>query len=105
MNRFRPLTSIFAVAILFVIANYDASAQTQLSPDVIDKIDKVATDTLAKTGVPSASLAIVKDGQVVYVKAYGDARLEPKTPATPAMRYSIGSISKQFTAAAILPDF
>src|SRR5438552_14671591 len=102
MNRFRPLTSIFAVAILFVIANYDASAQTQLSPDRIDKIDKVATDTLAKTDVPSASVAIVKDGQIVYVKAYGDARLDPKTPATPKMRYSIGPISKQLTAAAIL---
>src|SRR5437660_4704604 len=102
MNRFRPLTSVFAVAILFVIANYDASAQTQLSPDLIDKIDKVANDTLAKTGVPSASIAIVKDGQVVYVKAYGDARFDPKTAATAEMRYSIGSISKQFTAAAIL---
>jgi len=44
----------------------------------------------------------VKDGQIVYTKAYGDARLQPQTPATPAMRYSIGSISKQFTAAAIL---
>src|SRR5205814_3267248 len=31
-----------------------------------------------------------------------DARLEPKTPAVAEMRYSIGSISKQFTAAAIL---
>ena len=44
----------------------------------------------------------MKNGQVVYVKAYGDARLDPKTPATPDMRYSIGSISKQFTATAIL---
>src|SRR2546430_1875295 len=77
-------------------------AQTQLSADLIDKIDKVATDVLTRTGVPSASIAVVKDGQVVYVKAYGDARLEPKTPATPEMRYSIGSISKQFTATAIL---
>src|SRR5262249_30842577 len=37
-----------------------------------------------------------------YVHAYGSARLEPPTPATTAMRYSIGSISKQFTAAAVL---
>lgn len=102
MNRFRPFTSIFAVAIIFVLANYVALAQTQLSPDLIEKIDKVANDTLAKTGVPSASIAIVKDGQIVYTKAYGDARLDPKTPATPQMRYSIGSISKQFTAVAIL---
>jgi CubicO group peptidase (beta-lactamase class C family) len=47
-------------------------------------------------------VAVVKDGQIAYVKAYGDARLEPRTPAAPEMRYSIGSISKQFTAAALL---
>ena len=32
----------------------------------------------------------------------GQARLDPETPASAAMRYSIGSVSKQFTAAAIL---
>lgn len=93
-----------AICFLFVILTFvgSASAQTQLPADLIEKIDKVATDTLARTGVPSASIAVVKDGQIAYVKAYGDARLDPKTPATPQMRYSIGSISKQFTAAAIL---
>src|SRR5256714_7325895 len=99
MRLSRFIASYFA---LVVVAAVSTSAQTQLPADLTDKIDKVATDTLAKTGVPSASIAIVKDGQIVYVKAYGDARLDPKTPAIPAMRYSIGSISKQFTAAAIL---
>jgi D-alanyl-D-alanine carboxypeptidase len=79
-----------------------SNAQTPLPADVTEKIDKLVTDTLSKTGVPSASIAIVKDGQIAYVKAYGDARVNPKTAATAAMRYSIGSISKQFTAAAIL---
>ena len=64
--------------------------------------DKVAADALAKTGVPSASVAAVKDGQIVYLHAYGNARLDPETAAKPEMRYSIGSVSKQFTAAAIL---
>ena len=90
--------SLIATLLLFI----SVSAQAQLSQETKDAIDKLANDTLARTGVPSASVAIVKDGQVVYVKAYGDSRLEPKTPATPDMRYSIGSISKQFTAAAIL---
>jgi CubicO group peptidase (beta-lactamase class C family) len=66
------------------------------------KIDKLAHDALAKTGVPSASVAIVKDGRIAYLHAYGNARLDPETPAKPEMRYSIGSISKQFTAAGIL---
>ncbi len=77
-------------------------AQTQLTAEIRQRIDKVATDALAKTGVPSASVAVVKDGQIAYLHAYGNARLDPETPAKPEMRYSIGSISKQFTAAAIL---
>lgn len=80
----------------------NASAQNQLPQDLREKIDKLAADTLAHTGVPSASVAVVKDGHVVYLKAYGDASVEPRVPAAPSMRYSIGSISKQFTAAAIL---
>ena len=92
-----------SMSFLFIIMAFAGTAYAQTLPaDLIEKIDKVATDTLARTGVPSASIAVVKDGQIAYVKAYGDARLEPKTPATPQMRYSIGSISKQFTAAAVL---
>jgi D-alanyl-D-alanine carboxypeptidase len=79
-----------------------ANAQIQLPIEMQQKIDKVAHDALAKTGVPSASIAVVKDGQIAYLHAYGNARLDPETPAKPEMRYSIGSISKQFTAAAIL---
>ena len=79
-----------------------ANAQTQLPSEMQQKIDKVASDALAKTGVPSASVAVVRDGQIAYLHAYGHARLDPETPAKPEMRYSIGSISKQFTAAAIL---
>src|SRR5438874_672547 len=96
-NRF-ILPSTFLLALICS----SASAQTQLPADLTQKIDAVVTDALTRSGVPSASIAVVKDGQVVYVKAYGDAKLEPKTAATSQMRYSIGSISKQFTAAAIL---
>ncbi len=102
MRQYRLLLNSFALIAILVFAAFNAIAQTQLSADLIEKIDKVATDTLSKTGVPSASVAIVKDGQIVYTKAYGDARLDPRMPATPQMRYSIGSISKQFTATAIL---
>ncbi|MGH9746897.1 MAG: serine hydrolase domain-containing protein [Candidatus Acidiferrales bacterium] len=73
-----------------------------LSPETRTKIDRAAEDVLRTTGVPSASVAIVKDGQIAYLQAYGDAHVDPRTPARPAMRYSIGSISKQFTATAIL---
>jgi D-alanyl-D-alanine carboxypeptidase len=73
-----------------------------LPPDLAQKVDAVAERALATTGVPSASVAIVQDGKIVYTKAYGEAHLDPNEAAEPQMRYSIGSISKQFTAAAIL---
>ncbi len=66
------------------------------------QVDSVARRVLERTGVPSASVAVVRDGQLVCAQAYGDARLDPEAPASTDMRYSIGSISKQFAAAAIL---
>jgi D-alanyl-D-alanine carboxypeptidase len=99
----RGLLSRFVLIILLSLPFAGiANAQADLSPELRGKIDKLAADVLARSGVPSASIAVVKDGKIVYLNAYGSARLEPKTPATPAMRYSIGSISKQFTAAAML---
>lgn len=74
----------------------------ELSPDIKSKIDDTARQVLTATGVPSASISVVQNGQVVYTHAYGDARVEPKLAASTTMRYGVGSISKQFTAAAIL---
>ncbi|HEV2135927.1 MAG TPA: serine hydrolase domain-containing protein [Terracidiphilus sp.] len=73
-----------------------------VDPALRGRIDAIAREVLAKTGVPSASVAVVQRGEIVYTHAYGLARIEPQTAATTEMRYAIGSISKQFTAAAIL---
>ncbi len=66
------------------------------------EIDAAVSQTLAATKAPSASIAVVKDGRIAYLQAYGQARIAPPMEATPQMQYSIGSISKQFTAAAVL---
>lgn len=66
------------------------------------RIDAAVTGVLEKTGVPSASIAVVQNRKIIYTHAYGLAQIEPRVPASPEMRYAIGSISKQFTAAAIL---
>jgi CubicO group peptidase (beta-lactamase class C family) len=77
-------------------------AQNAVSAATAQGIDAAAAEVLKTTGVPSASVAVVQGGKVAYVKAYGMARLEPPMPAEPGMQYSIGSISKQFTAAVVL---
>src|SRR5437763_223774 len=65
-------------------------------------VDSIANQVLVGTGVPSATLAIVRNGHLAYANAYGCAQLNPCVPATPDKRYAIGSISKQFTAVAVL---
>jgi len=91
-----------AVLTIFLSGITFSQTEAKLPQDLLSKIDLAAQDVLGQTGVPSASVAVVKDGAIVYLRAYGDARLEPKTPAKSEMRYSIGSISKQFTATSVL---
>jgi D-alanyl-D-alanine carboxypeptidase len=101
----RPMVaSLFSVFVGLTLVGFSqpVHGQSNLSTEQQQKIDQVAIDALAKTQEPSASIAIVKDGKIAYLHAYGNARLDPSTPAKPEMRYSIGSISKQFTATAIL---
>jgi D-alanyl-D-alanine carboxypeptidase len=76
--------------------------RAQLSADTEARIDSIVTKTIADNGTPSVSLAVVKDGEIAYVKAYGSARLDPALPASVDTRYEIGSVSKQFLAAAMM---
>jgi D-alanyl-D-alanine carboxypeptidase len=92
----------FVLSMIFPAVAVQAQVPAATDATLARRIDSIASRVLQTTGVPSASVAVVTHGQLTYANAYGSARLDPLTPATPAMRYAIGSISKQFTAAAIL---
>jgi len=49
-----------------------------------------------------AAVLIAKDGEILYQKAFGFANMEERSPVTPETKFRIGSITKQFAAAAIL---
>ncbi len=51
---------------------------------------------------PGASVLVLRDGKPVVKKSYGLADLEARTPASPSTNFRLASITKQFTAAAIL---
>jgi D-alanyl-D-alanine carboxypeptidase len=87
------------VPALLAFVAFPAAAQP-LTPDEVAKVDQLAAKTLADTGVPSAEIAIVRDGRLVLDKAYGKAN--EGLPANPDLPYQIASNSKQFTAMAIL---
>lgn len=88
------------VAALILLSPTTLQAQT-LSPAETTEVDRIVTETLAKTGVPSASIAVVRGGKIAFARAYGK-----QSDAIPVARsdalYQIASISKQFTAAALL---
>ena len=104
MLLFRPgrYVAIAGLMIAWASAPLRTLGQNSLPADQQAKVDAIAQQVLTTTGVPSASVGIVTNGKIAYVKAYGKAQLDPPVEANPGMRYSIGSISKQFTATAIL---
>lgn len=67
-----------------------------------DEIDRYLDDQRQRLRLPGLSVAVVRDGRIVKAQGYGRASLELEVPATAATVYEIGSLTKQFTAAAVL---
>lgn len=65
-----------------------------------NRIDEILSAYAGKN--PGASLAIISKGQIVYQKAYGLSDLEAKVKVKEQTNFRLASVSKQFTAAAIL---
>lgn len=90
-------------SLLFLVFSSSVIAQP------LSKADKqliAAFDTLLaakfKKEEPGATVLVSRKGQVIYQKGFGMADMELKVPMRPEMVFRIGSISKQFTAVAIL---
>ena len=66
------------------------------------RLEVVIPRFLEVTGTPSVSVAVLRDGVSIVRQAWGLAQVESRRPARPEMRYAIGSVTKQFCAAAIL---
>ena len=67
-----------------------------------DPVDDYVAAQMRRQQVPGLSLAVVQDGRVVKQQGYGFADLELKVPVTPETVFEIGSITKQFVAAAVM---
>jgi D-alanyl-D-alanine carboxypeptidase len=73
-----------------------------VSSETIAAIDKIVRDDIDKKKVAAYSVAIVKDGNLALARGYGWADLENDVPASAETVYRLGSITKQFTALAIM---
>lgn len=89
---------------LFFLVASQTLAQTynEISAESRHKIDSTYNALLDKHNITGASLAIVDNGRVVYSTGYGWANSEKEIPATDQTVYRIGSITKSFTALAVM---
>jgi len=85
-----------------VVSAAPAQQQPPLSAAVRSKVDADVRALLSAAHVQGATIAIVRGGAIVYTRGYGLRDVAQALPADARTRYEIGSITKQFTAAAIL---
>lgn len=77
-------------------------ADRALPPALARRVDAVVRQALAEDGTPSASVAIVQHGRLVYARAFGLASIAPRRVATADTRYQLASTSKSITAQTLL---
>src|SRR5690606_2208136 len=93
-SAMRPAAALLS-CLLAACASTGGTMQT-----TAERVDSMMADYAGK--VPGAALLVLRDGELVVRKGYGLADLEEGTPVTPETRFRLASVSKQFTAAAIL---
>ncbi len=97
------LKGIYTLSISAVICSlllFSASAgEADTSP--AEQMDSLLSNIYPADG-PGASVLVVKDGKTIIRKAYGMGNIELNIPLRPDMVFRLGSITKQFTSAAIM---
>ena len=103
---FKPLKTVFVASALVLVASGARAEEAAPAPaipvEVTDLIDQHFIDYQAEQHVPGLVWGIVKDGELVYFKASGIANMETDKPVSEDSLFSIASMSKAFTALAIL---
>lgn len=86
---------VFAVALLLLSCAF-------VSPAHADEVDQIVLTQMQKRHIPGAAVAVIRNGKIIKVKGYGLANVELNVPVTTSTVFEIGSVTKQFTASAIM---
>lgn len=92
--------SYFFLLVSFVVIALLIDAPTYAQGDKTAEIDKIFS--WAKPDAPGCAVAVLQNGKLVINRAYGSADLERNVPLTTSSIFDIGSVRKQFIAAAVL---
>ena len=101
MKTLRSALLLFLLLVPMLVGAQQSNQATQFEAKKA-LIEKYITDEMAKQAVPGVVVAVSKDGRLIYAKGFGYADLENKVPFTPQTVSRIGSISKTFTATAVM---
>ena len=91
-----------SVSMALLLVASAALAKPEITEKTAHRIYLDVRTVLARTETPGATILAIRNGQRVYSHAFGLCDLERGLPAAMDTHYEIGSITKQFTAAAIL---
>ncbi len=91
----------YALLLLCCIV-YTLNAQTGLSLPDASSCDETIQSFLEEQGIPGASIAIAKDGQLFYTRGLGVVDQASEEPVHPYHRFRIGGVSKTVTAVAVI---
>ena len=94
--------SLTASSLALVLAAVAAPGQQPSRAVLLARIDSLATEFLRTTHTPAVSVAVLRGGDTLVMKGYGEASINPRREANAATVYRIGSITKQFTSAAVM---
>ena len=95
-------TNFFSIAIgLVVVSPVFGSSQAERAEKVLEGFDEIVRTGMKEFQVPGLSIGIVADGEVVYVKAFGEREKENALPATIDTLFPVGSCTKAFASFAV----
>lgn len=97
---FRKILAATVLPLLTTAVHLGAYPQTASAP--FDGVRDRIVRAIEERNVPSVSLAVVRDGEIVWEEAFGLADIENKVKAAPATVYPIASATKPFTATALM---
>ena len=99
-----PVSNALRCAFLIFAASVASAATTnaQSGDGFSVKVDAAVRQQMKDQKIPGISIAVVRNGTIIKASGYGFANLEVRAPARIETIFAAGSITKQFTAAAIM---
>ncbi|MEO5511414.1 MAG: serine hydrolase domain-containing protein [Longimicrobiales bacterium] len=101
-RRHAVANMMFLVVLVPRVVTGQAALPKPTPAQITTYADSVVKASMAKSGTPGISVAVVRGSDTLLLKGYGQADVENRVPVTTESVFLIGSLTKQFTSAAVM---